>query len=186
MRSDAVSLAIRPAARDDVAAIARIYAHHVATGLASFELEAPSVDEMLRRYGDIVGRGYPYLVAERGGSIAGYAYASAYRARPAYRFSVENSVYVDPGAIRGGIGRTLLEALIAECERRGYRQMIAVIGDSANLGSIGLHAACGFERIGTLPSIGWKFERWVDSVLMQRALGAGDSTPPVGRSGQGL
>jgi L-amino acid N-acyltransferase YncA len=179
-------ITLRDARRDDVAAIAGIYGHHVATGLASFELEPPSVDEMQRRFDEIVGRGYPYLVATRNERIAGYAYASAYRARPAYRFSVENSVYVDPDAKRGGIGRALLLALVAECERRGYRQMIAVIGDSANDGSIGLHAACGFERIGTLPAIGWKFDRWVDSVLMQRALGPGaasmPSTAPAGQA----
>ena len=175
-------ITLRDAQPDDVAAIARIYGHHVATGLASFELAPPSVDEMRRRFDDIVGRDYPYIVAERDGRVAGYAYASAYRARPAYRFSVENSVYVDPDAKRGGIGRALLVALVAECERRGFRQMIAVIGDSDNKGSIGLHAACGFERIGTLPSIGWKFDRWVDSVLMQRVLGAGASTPPVDRA----
>ena len=175
-------ITLRDAQPDDVAAIARIYGHHVATGLASFELAPPSVEEMRRRYEDIVGRDYPYIVAERDGRVAGYAYASAYRARPAYRFSVENSVYVDPDAKRGGIGRALLVALVADCERRGFRQMIAVIGDSANDGSIGLHASCGFERIGTLPSIGWKFDRWVDSVLMQRVLGAGASTPPVDRA----
>ena len=171
---------IRAATKDDLAAITRIYGFHVAHGLASFELDPPAHDEMLRRYGDIVDRGYPYLLAERDGHVAGYAYASAYRARPAYRFSVENSVYIDPDARRAGIGRALLVALIAECEKRGFRQMIAVIGDSANAGSIGLHAACGFARIGTLPAIGWKFDRWVDSVLMQRSLGDGDRTPPPG------
>jgi L-amino acid N-acyltransferase YncA len=172
-------IAIRAATENDVAAITRIYGFHVQHGLASFELEPPAHEEMLRRYGDIVGRGFPYLVAERDGAVAGYAYASAYRARPAYRFSVENSVYIDPDARRAGIGRALLVALIAECERRGFRQMIAVIGDSANADSIGLHAACGFQEIGTLPAIGWKFDRWVDSVLMQRALGPGDTTPPA-------
>jgi phosphinothricin acetyltransferase len=176
----AAAISIRPARADDLAAIARIYGHHVVTGLASFELEPPSVEEMTRRHADIVGKGYPYIVAERDGAIAGYAYASAYRARPAYRFAVENSVYVDASVKRAGVGRMLLEALIGECERRGYRQMIAVIGDSANHDSIGLHAACGFARIGTLPAIGWKFERWVDSVLMQRALGDGDRTVPPG------
>jgi phosphinothricin acetyltransferase len=170
--------AIRAATHDDVAAIARIYGHHVATGLASFELDPPSVREMRRRFDDIVGRGYPYIVAERDGRIAGYAYASAYRARPAYRFTVENSVYVDPEIKRTGVGRTLLEALVAECARRGFRQMIAVIGDSENADSIGLHAACGFTRIGTLPAIGWKFDRWVDSVLMQRPLGPGSADVP--------
>jgi len=164
--------------RDDLPAIARIYSHHVVHGLASFELEPPSLEEMTHRHADIVGRGYPYIVAERDGRLAGYAYASAYRARPAYRFAVENSVYVDPDVRRSGIGRALLSALIAACEQRGYRQMIAVIGDSANHDSIGLHVACGFAMVGTLPAVGWKFERWVDSVLMQRALGEGDTTLP--------
>jgi phosphinothricin acetyltransferase len=169
---------VRAACRDDVAAVTRIYGHHVAHGLASFELAPPAHEEMLKRHDDIVARGYPYLVAERDGAIGGYAYASAYRARPAYRFAVENSVYIDPALKRSGLGRLLLEALIAACEARGFRQMIAVIGDSGNAPSIGLHAACGFARIGTLPAIGWKFDRWVDSVLMQRALGPGAATPP--------
>ena len=182
MAQKAMAIAVRAAREDDLDAIARIYAHHVAHGLASFELEPPSHDEMRRRHAEIVGKGYPYLVAERDAKVLGYAYASAYRARPAYRFSVENSVYIDPDARRAGIGRLLLTALIDACEKRGYRQMIAVIGDSDNLDSIGLHAACGFERIGTLPAIGWKFGRWVDSVLMQRALGDGERTAPVDRA----
>ena len=173
---------VRPAEPTDLAAITRIYGHHVINGLASFELDAPTLDEMRRRYDELRDKGFPYLVAERGGAVLGYAYAGAYRARPAYRFSVENSVYIDPAARRSGVGKALLQALLAECERMGFRQMIAVIGDSANLDSIGLHAACGFERIGTLASIGWKFGRWVDSVLMQRALGDGDRTAPVDRA----
>jgi len=184
--SAASPLSLRDAVAGDIDAAAAIYGRQVATGLASFELEPPGTAEMLRRFEDITGRGYPYLVAVRDGRVIGYAYASAYRARPAYRFAVENSVYVDAGAQRSGAGRSLLEALVAECAKRGYRQMIAVIGDSANAGSIGLHAACGFARIGCLPSIGYKFGRWVDSVLMQRALGDGDATlpdrdPPGGR-----
>ena len=175
----AVNIVVRPALPADIAAVAAIYGHHVATGLASFELEPPSNDEMFRRYRGVIDRGFPYLIAERAGLVVGYAYASAYRARPAYRLSVENSVYVDPGAYRGGIGRALLQALIVECERRGFRQMVAVIGDSANAASIGLHAACGFALIGTLPSIGYKFGRWVDSGFMQRALGEGSATPPA-------
>lgn len=174
-----MDIAVRRATETDVPAITAIYAHHVATGLASFELQPPSGEEMLRRYRDLADHRFPYLVAERAGKIVGYAYAGSYRARPAYRFSVENSVYVDPDARRGGIGRKLLQALIAECERRGFRQMIAVIGDSANAASIGLHAACGFALIGALPSVGYKFGRWVDSVFMQRALGPGGATPPA-------
>lgn len=174
-----MEVTVRRATRDDIPAVTAIYGHHVATGLASFELEPPSVDEMSRRHRELAGGGYPYLVAERGGQIVGYAYAGAYRARPAYRFSVENSVYVDPDARRGGIGRALLEALIAECERLGFRQMVAVIGDSGNAASIGLHAGCGFAMVGTLPAVGYKFGRWVDSVFMQRPLGEGGRTPPA-------
>jgi L-amino acid N-acyltransferase YncA len=170
---------VRPATEDDIPAIAAIYGHHVTTGLASFELQPPSVEEMARRYRELTENGFPYLVAECAGKIVGYAYAGAYRARPAYRFSVENSVYIDPDARRGGIGRKLLQSLIAECERRGFRQMVAVIGDSANAASIGLHAACGFALIGALPAIGYKFGRWVDSVFMQRPLAEGSATPPA-------
>jgi phosphinothricin acetyltransferase len=173
-----MEVAVRLATEADIPAITAIYGHHVATGLASFELAPPSLEEMTRRFREITGNGFPYLVAERGGRTVGYAYAGAYRARPAYRFSVENSVYIDPGALRGGIGRALLQALIVECEALGFRQMVAVIGDSANAASIGLHAACGFALIGSLPSIGYKFGRWVDSVFMQRPLGEGNVTPP--------
>jgi L-amino acid N-acyltransferase YncA len=174
-----MKIVVRPATPGDVPAIAAIYGHHVATGLASFELQPPSIEEMMRRHRELTANGFPYLVAERAGRIAGYAYAGPYRARPAYRFSVENSVYIDPDVRRGGIGRQLLQALIAECERRGFRQMVAVIGDSGNAASIGLHAACGFMLIGALPSIGYKFGRWVDSVFMQRPLGEGSATLPT-------
>ena len=174
-----MGVAVRHATESDIPAIAAIYGHHVATGLASFELQPPSIEEMTRRYRELIGSGFPYLVAERAGKVVGYAYAGAYRARPAYRFSVENSVYIDPDARRGGIGRALLNALIVECERRRFRQMDAVIGDSANTPSIGLHAACGFALVGTLPAVGYKFGRWVDSVFMQRALGEGSATPPA-------
>lgn len=170
---------LRPASPADLPQIQEIYAHHVLTGLASFEETAPDLDEMTKRFQALRAAGYPYLVAEDEGRILGYAYAGAYRARPAYRFSVENSIYVRHDLRRGGIGRLLLPALIDAAAARGYRQMIAVIGDSANAGSIGLHAAFGFSMIGTLPSIGFKFGRWVDSVLMQRSLGEGDTTPPV-------
>jgi len=169
---------IRPATPDDLAAIAPIYAHHVLTGLASFEVDPPSAKEMLTRFEAIIGAGYPYLVAEDGAAIIGYAYANYYRTRPAYRHSVEDSIYIAPEAIGRGLGKALLTRLIDECATRGYRQMLAVIGDSANAGSIGVHRACGFEHVGTLRAIGFKFGRWVDSVLMQRALGAGDSSLP--------
>ena len=177
------AIVIRAAGADDLPAIARIYGHHVANGLASFELEPPPVEEITRRHADIVGKGYPYIVAERAGTVAGYAYASAYRARPAYRFAVENSVYVDAGLKRSGVGRTLLLALIAECERRGYRQMIAVIGDSANAGSVGVHRTLGFTHVGVFRSCGWKFGKWLDIVLMEKPLGEGDTTPPEPAAG---
>jgi phosphinothricin acetyltransferase len=172
------AIALRPAAEADLAAIREIYAHHVLHGLASFEIEAPTLDEMRRRFAAIVGSGYPYLLAAGDDGVLGYAYASAYRSRPAYRHTVENSVYVKPGAAGRGVGRLLLTALIEQCTQRGYRQMLAVIGDSANAASIGLHRACGFGECGTLRSVGFKAGRWVDSVIMQRPLGEADQTPP--------
>jgi L-amino acid N-acyltransferase YncA len=171
---------LRPAGEGDLPAIARIYGHFVLHGLASFELEPPGEQEMLRRYRSVLELGLPYLVAELAGEVAGYAYASSYRPRPAYRYTVENSIYIDHAQAGRGLGGALLEALIAECEARGCRQMIAVIGDSANLPSIRLHEKFGFARTGLLPAVGWKFGRWVDSVLMQRVLGAGDATAPAG------
>lgn len=161
---------IRPGTEADVASVQAIYAHHVLNGLASFEIEPPDVDEMRRRRQAVVGRGFPYLVAELGGEIVGYAYASPYRARPGYRFSCENSIYVRDGRAGRGIGKALLAPLIAGCEAIGMRQMIAVIGDSANAASIGLHEALGFRRVGTFTRVGLKFGRWLDTVLMQRSL----------------
>jgi len=170
---------IRDSRDADVPAIAAIYGHWVATGLASFELEPPPAEEIGKRRAAILSAGFPYIVAEgEGGRVLGYAYASQWRPRPAYRFSCENSVYVDKDAGRGGIGRGLLEALIARCESQGLRLMVAVIGDSANEPSIGLHRACGFTMVGSIPAVGWKFGRWVDSVLMTRPLGPGATTPP--------
>ena len=169
---------LRAATSADIAAIQAIYAHHVRHGLASFEIEPPTLAEMLDRFESTTGPGYPYLVATAGEKVLGYAYAAAYRARPGYRYTVEDSVYVAPSAAGRGIGRQLLTRLVAECERLGYRQMLAVIGDSANAASIELHRACGFNHSGTLLSVGFKFGRWVDSVVMQRPLGPGDSTPP--------
>ncbi|MFN4088866.1 MAG: GNAT family N-acetyltransferase [Alphaproteobacteria bacterium] len=157
-----------------------IYAHHVLHGLGSFEEVPPDVDEMLRRRADILGRGLPYLVAELDGAIAGYAYAGSYRPRPAYRYTVENSVYVAPGKAGQGVGRALLADLVAQCAATGARQMIAVIGDSGNAGSIALHASQGFAYCGLLRAVGFKHGRWVDSVIMQRALGPGDCTLPDG------
>lgn len=170
---------IRASAQADVRAIAAIYAHHVRNGLASFEIVPPDDAEIARRRDSILARGLPYLVAELGRRIAGYAYAAPYRERPAYRYTLEDSVYIDPWAARQGVGRALLDSLIGTCAALGYRQMVAVIGDSANAASIGLHEACGFVRTGLLPSVGFKLGRWVDSVLMQRALGSGDAEAPV-------
>lgn len=169
---------IRPSKAGDIGAIAEIYGYHVLNGLASFELLAPSVDEMAKRRADVIGRKFPYLVAEIDGRVVGYAYASPYRARPAYRHTLEDSVYVHKDTIGRGVGRSLLEALVEACEKAGCRQLIAIIGDSANTGSIRLHAACGFRRTGTLKAVGFKFGRWVDSVIMQRAVGEGARTPP--------
>ncbi|MEA2927629.1 MAG: hypothetical protein QOG38_57 [Hyphomicrobiales bacterium] len=170
---------IRPATPADIPAITRIYAHAVRHGTASFELDPPDEAEMARRQRALFEGGYPFLVAEIDQAVAGYAYAGAYRTRPAYRFSVENSVYIAPEMHRRGIGRVLLARLIAECETRGYRLMIAVIGDSAQAASIELHRAAGFELVGVLEGVGYKFERWLDTVLMQRPLGKGRSAPPA-------
>jgi L-amino acid N-acyltransferase YncA len=172
------SVSIRPATSADLAAITRIYAHSVETGTASFELEPPDQAEMTRRMQSLLDGGFPYIVAEAGGTVAGYAYAGPYRPRRAYRFSVEDSIYVDPSAHRLGIGRALLARLIEESERRGFRQMIAVIGDSAQTPSIELHRAAGFRMIGNVQNVGYKFERWLDTVLMQRVLGPGAATKP--------
>ena len=173
-RSD---IAVRVAIEADLGAIAAIYAHHVRTGTASFEIDAPDRTEMARRWRDLVDRGLPYLVAIAGSEVVGYAYAGPYRLRPAYRFTVEDSVYVRADFARRGIGAMLLQALVSASERAGARQMIAVIGDSSNAASIRLHAAAGFAQVGTLASVGWKFERWLDVVMMQRALGPGDTRP---------
>ena len=164
---------VRDAHEEDMGAVQAIYAHHVLHGTASFEEEPPSVAEMARRWEEVLAKGLPYLVAEIDGRVAGYSYATPYRARSAYRFSIENSVYVDHARHRAGIGRALLTELINRCERGDWRQMIAVIGDSAQAPSIGLHAALGFRHVGTLQSVGLKVGRWLDTVLMQRALGSG-------------
>src|SRR5450631_309061 len=170
---------IRPAAAADLPAITAIYDHAVRYGTATFELIAPDLSEMTRRFDVLMDGGYPYFVAALEGQVIGYAYAGAYRPRPAYRFTVENSVYLEPAIHRRGIGLKLLQRLIAESEARGYRQMIAVIGDSANAGSIGVHMKCGFQMIGTHPDVGFKFGRWLDTVMMQRPLGEGADTLPA-------
>ena len=173
-----MALELRPAQPADLPAIHSIYAHHVLHGLASFEEEPPSVEELGRRYRDVTGRGLPYLVAEYGMDIAGYGYCAPYRPRSAYRYALEDSIYIRHDMTGRGVGKRLLEELIRRCEGLGYRQIIAVIGDSANQASIGVHAACGFLRVGTLRSVGFKFGRWVDSVFMQRPLGPGDASRP--------
>ncbi len=169
---------IRPATPADLPDIQRIYGHHVTTGFASFEEVAPELAEMKRRYTALVEAGFPYLVAELGGRVVGYTYCGAYRPRPAYRYSVENSVYLAHDAVGRGIGRRLLAALIERATALGKRQMVAVIGDSANHASIGLHTAMGFRMVGAIEGAGFKHGRWVDSVLMQRALGPGLTKPP--------
>ncbi|HMJ45006.1 MAG TPA: GNAT family N-acetyltransferase [Pseudolabrys sp.] len=172
-------LEIRPAAAADLPAITGIYEHAVLYGTATFELIPPDLAEMTRRFAALIDGGFPYLIAALESRVVGYAYAGAYRPRPAYRFTVENSVYLQPAIHRRGIGMQLLQRLIAESEQRGYRQMIAVIGDSANAGSIGVHSKCGFQMIGTHPNVGLKFGRWLDTVMMQRALGEGAETLPT-------
>jgi phosphinothricin acetyltransferase len=169
---------IRPVKTADIPAITRIYAHAVEHGTASFELTPPDETEMARRMSKLLEGGFPYLAAEVDGRLAGYAYAALYRERPAYRFTVENSVYVAPEMHRRGIGKILLEKLIEDCTILGFRQMIAVIGDSDQAASIGLHKACGFEPAGNLKSVGYKFGRWLDTPLMQLALGPGVTTNP--------
>ena len=172
-------LTIRPATPSDIAAVTAIYAPAVLLGTASFELQPPSAEEMERRYLAITAGGYPYLVAEKAGAVLGFAYANAHRTRPAYRFTVEDSIYVARDAQGAGVGGALLAALIQATEARGYRQMIAIIGDSRQTASIGLHRAAGFVFSGTLHSVGFKHGRWLDSVSMQRPLGAGDAAPPT-------
>jgi L-amino acid N-acyltransferase YncA len=169
---------IRPVTNADMPAITAIYGHHVRTGSASFETEAPALEEMQRRQAALREQGYPYLVAERDGALLGYAYASAYRPRAAYRDTVENSVYLRPEAIGQGAGSLLLAALIVACEEAGFRQMIAVVGDSGNAPSVKLHQRHGFRLVGTLEAVGFKHGRWLDTVLLQRRLGSGDTQPP--------
>jgi L-amino acid N-acyltransferase YncA len=170
---------LRPSEDRDVARVEAIYRHHVLNGVASFEDEPPDFAEIARRRGEILARGLPYLVAERSGQVIGYCYASPYRTRSAYRFTLEDSIYVDAAETGRGIGRALLSGLIERCAALGYRQMVAVIGGSDQWPSIRLHEALGFARIGVLPAIGFKFGGWVDTILMQRSLGEGATTKPV-------
>jgi phosphinothricin acetyltransferase len=173
------TVTVRSATEADVAAITAVYRPAVLTGTASFELAPPDEAEMLRRFKAITDGGYPYFVAEVDGRVAGYAYANAYRTRPAYRFTVENSVYLAPDMQGKGIGRALLSRLVDECTAKGFRLMIAIIGDSAQYASIALHRRQGFTFCGTIHSVGYKFDRWLDSVIMELPLGAGDKTAPV-------
>jgi len=170
---------IRPSREGDIAEIAAIYGYHVLHGLASFEEIPPEPEELLVRRRDILARGLPYLVAERSGRVLGYCYAGPYRLRSAYRFTLEDSIYIDQMEVGRGLGRTLLATLLDRCTELGYRQMVGVIGGSDTWPSIRLHEALGFTRVGTLPAVGFKFGRWVDIVLMQRALGPGGTTAPA-------
>lgn len=172
-----ISFSIRPAQASDMDAIAALYAHYVHTSPVTFELEAPDSAEMNRRRQNLADRGLPWLVAERSGGVAGYAYAGPHRSRPAYNWVLEDSIYIAPDQVGRGIGRALLDQLLNHCTTLGYRQMIAVIGDSANAASVALHRACGFSNAGVLTAVGWKFDRWIDTVLMQKALGPGGDEP---------
>lgn len=174
---------IRTAVAQDLPAIQAVYAHHVLHGLASFEEEVPSLVEMRRRFEAVTGDGLPYLVAEEKGEVQGYGYCTLYRTRSAYRYTLEDSIYVKQGQQGKGVGKAVLTELIARCTALNYRQIVAVIGDSANAASIGLHASLGFVRAGNLRSTGYKFGRWVDSILMQLPLGGGDMSPPDGGAG---
>jgi phosphinothricin acetyltransferase len=171
-------LIIRPSIADDLPALTRIYGHAVTHGTGTFETDAPDEPEMARRRDDVLGKGLPWLVAVREAQVLGYAYANHFRPRRAYRFCLEDSIYLDPAAQGHGVGRLLLVELLAQCEARGARQVLAVIGDSANTGSIGVHRACGFEPTGLFRAAGWKFERWLDVVLMQKSLGNGSTSAP--------
>jgi phosphinothricin acetyltransferase len=175
----AASLLIRPSTPADLPAITAIYGWNVLNGTGTFELEAPDEPEMARRRDDVLSKGLPWLVAERASVVRGYAYANHFRPRRAYRFCLEDSVYLTADAKGQGLGRLLLAELLARCEAAGARQMLAVIGDSANVGSIGVHRTLGFEPIGVMKAAGWKFERWLDVVLMQKRLGQGADTTPV-------
>jgi phosphinothricin acetyltransferase len=171
---------IREATAADASSIQAIYAHHVTMGLGSFELDPPGVEEVAARIESVVGLGLPFLVADEDSEMLGYAYASRYRPRLAYRFTAEDSVYVAPAAQRRGVGASLLDALIGQCTASGIRQLMAVIGDSGNTPSIRLHEAAGFRRVGVAQTVGWKHGRWVDTVFMQRSLGVGSDTSPAG------
>ncbi|MEO7399221.1 MAG: N-acetyltransferase family protein [Polaromonas sp.] len=171
-------LLIRPSRDEDLAAIATIYAHHVCHGTGSFETEAPSIADMAARRADVLTKGLPYLVAEQDGTIVGFAYGNWFKPRPAYRYSVEDSIYLAPDLHRKGLGRALLAEFLARCEAIGIRKVMAIIGDSANAGSVGVHRSAGFQTVGTIDGCGWKFGAWRDIVIMQKTLGPGATQPP--------
>jgi phosphinothricin acetyltransferase len=168
---------IRPSRDEDIPAIAAVYAHHVLNGTGTFETTPPTEAEMAARRADVLGKGLPYLVAEEDGRLLGFAYCQWFKPRPAYRFSAEDSIYMHPDARGKGLGKRLLAELATQAEAAGIRKLIAVIGDSGNAGSIGVHKAQGFSQVGIFKSCGWKFGRWLDIVLMEKFIGAGDSTP---------
>ncbi len=169
---------IRPSEDKDIVAITAIYRHHVLTGTGTFEIDPPSELDMVGRRNDVLAKGLPYLVAEVNQQVVGFAYCNWFRPRAAFRFSAEDSIYMSPGTHRQGLGRALLTELCGQAERAGIRKMIAVIGDSANAGSIGVHRSIGFTHTGVVAACGWKFERWLDMVFMEKVLGAGDTRPP--------
>ena len=170
---------IRPSHHEDIAAITAIYAYHVLHGTGTFETEPPSASDMATRRADVLSKGLPYLVAEHEGNILGFAYGNWFKPRPAYRYSVEDSVYLAPGLDRKGLGRAMLAELLAHCETAGIRKVMAIIGDSANAGSVGVHLAVGFKKVGIVEACGWKFGAWRDIVIMQKTLGPGASEPPA-------
>lgn len=170
---------IRPSQNSDIAQITAIYAHHVLHGTGTFEIDPPSAPDMALRRDDVLSKGLPYLVATNGEQVLGFAYCNWFKPRPAYRFSAEDSIYLAPDAAGTGLGLALLCELIAQAERAGVRKLIAVIGDSANTASTGVHRRAGFADVGTLKSCGWKFDRWLDVVLMDKSIGAGDANSPV-------
>ena len=174
------SFVVRDCEEDDMGAVTALYAHYVRTSLATFEEIPPSHAMMAQRRADVLQAGLPYLVAiGAGGTLLGYTYAAFYRIRSAYRYTAEDSIYVAPDSMRRDVGSALLGTLIERCTNQGFRQMVAIIGDSGNVASIGLHEKLGFARVGLLPAVGFKFGRWVDSVIMQRFIGAGATTPPT-------
>lgn len=171
-------ITIRPSTDADIGAITRIYGHHVLHGTGTFETTPPSEDDMRARRADVLGKDLPWLVAERDGQVLGFAYGNWFKPRPAYRFSVEDSIYLAPEAAGQGVGKALLSELLQRLEAGGIRKVMAVIGDSANAGSVGVHTALGFSRVGVVANCGWKFDRWLDIVLMEKTLGDGATTPP--------